>query len=136
MTKRTNRRTDKAPRPWQTKNQHKHFTKLYDDLIGSIAFKTLSPQAKNLYIELASRYKNNFSDEKFGVDCVVCPYSQLTHITLNTSSLRKYFKELEKHGFIDTKCGGLYRKCNVYHLSDRWQNYKGKNKNNIHSCTQ
>ena len=84
------------PRPWQTGQPHKHFHRLYEDLTESEAFKTLSPQAITIYVIIASQYKERFTDDKYGKDCVMCPYSRFKNITTNTSQIKKYLKELRR----------------------------------------
>lgn len=115
------------PRPWQTGQPHKHFHRLYEDLTESEAFKTLSPQAITIYVIIASQYKERFTDDKYGKDCVMCPYSRFKNITTNTSQIKKYLKELEDHGFIEIhKQGGLYRGANVYRLCSNWMSWRPK----------
>lgn len=109
-----------APQSWEIRSDTKHWTRLFDDMLISLAFLALSPNAKILYFYLKREYKGPYNKI---TDTVVLPYTQAVKLTgIRRGNLKKCFEELEHFGFIKTKqIGGLYRVTNQYTLIKNWQ---------------
>jgi len=93
------------------------FVKLDNSMTDSAAWTALSDKAIWVYIEL----KKSFDTRKGGNNHLVLPYSKvLWRMNLHTFSIK--IEELIHYGFIDIReRGGLYRRPNVYALSERWK---------------
>jgi len=93
------------------------FVKLDNSMTDSAAWTALSDKAIWVYIEL----KKSFDTRKGGNNHLVLPYSKVSwRMNLHTFSIK--IKELIHYGFIDIReRGGLYRRPNVYALSERWK---------------
>lgn len=108
------------PQFWETNSGRGHWTRLYDDMVESPAFKFLTPEAKILYFFLKKEYKGAYNDLK---DTVVFPYTQAVDFTgIRKGNIRKHLEELGKFGFISVKSnGGLYRVPNQYTFTKEWK---------------
>ena len=92
------------------------FVPLSYKLIDSPAWKELSGNAQSVYIKLM-RQRNGFNDRNLKL-----PYSQ---VKLSPATTAKTLRRLEVVGLIDVvQHGGLFQKCSVYALSERWRTYK------------
>ena len=118
------RKKSKAKRDvqaWETPNASGHFTRLFDDLLNSEAFKRLSAQAKLVYILMRQEYKG----EGYTGNKVKCPYSKIETYRIGRKSISKGIQELIEAGFIEiVEQGGLYHRPSVYKFSSRWYTEK------------
>jgi hypothetical protein len=96
----------------------RHFTIIYDDLLKSQAFKNLNNSSRVSLLLIKSQVVREGQTE------VKLPYSDIEgYMDRNTFSNSTL--QLKEFGFIDISSeGGLYRKTNVYKLSDRWREIK------------
>lgn len=109
------------PQLWEFKSDNRHWVRLYHDMLDSPAFKTLTPEAKLIYLYLKKEYKGiAFNEIK---DTVICPYSTISESTgIRRGNIYKRLLELEKFGFISiSKSGGLYRQTNHYKFIQNWK---------------
>lgn len=99
----------------------KPFVRLFNELIESKAWRELSCYARTIYIEI--RYKYNGRNDKN------LSYTYREGIKIMArNSFAKALKELVNNGLIDIiRSGGLYRKNNIFGLSDRWKFYGQEN---------
>ena len=113
------------PQPWETKGDTKRWIRLYDDMIKSPAFLSLSPYAKLLYIYIKGKHKGVYNEIK---DTVIFPYTQAAQFTgIRKGNIKKLIDELENFGFIKTsQVGGLYRVTNHYTLINGWHDIDDK----------
>jgi len=94
------------------------FVKLENSMTNSAAWTALSDKAIWVYIEL----KKSFDYRKGGNSHLVLPYSKVSW-RMNCRTYSQKIQELTRYGFIDIKeRGGLYKRPNVYALSERWRN--------------
>ena len=92
------------------------FVPLSYKLIDSPAWNELSGNAQSVYIKLM-RQRNGFNDRNLKL-----PYSQ---VKLSPATTAKALRHLEAVGLIDVvQHGGLFQKCSIYALSERWRVYK------------
>ncbi len=92
------------------------FVPLPYKLIDSPTWKELSGNAKSVFIDLM-RQRNGFNDRNLKL-----PYSQ---VKLSPATAAKAIRHLVAVGLIDiVQHGGLFQKCSVYALSERWRIYK------------
>ena len=92
------------------------FVPLSYKLIDSSAWKELSGNARSVFIDLM-RQRNGFNDRNLKL-----PYSQ---VKLSPATMAKTIRQLAAVGLIDiVQHGGLFQKCSVYALSERWRVYK------------
>lgn len=108
------------PQFWETNSGRGHWTRLFDDMVETPAFKSLTPEAKILYFFLKKEYKGAYNDTK---DTVILPYTQAVDLTgIRKGNIRKHIDELERFGFISVKSnGGLYRSPNEYTFMKEWK---------------
>jgi DNA-binding MarR family transcriptional regulator len=109
-----------TPQIWETSNSKSNWTRIYDDMILSPAYKKLTPQAKLIYFFLKREYKGSYNDSK---DTVKLPYTQMAEFTgIRKNNIKNHLDELEALGFISiSKAGGLYREINIYKFVPDWQ---------------
>lgn len=93
------------------------FVKLDNSMTDTAAWTALSDKAIWVYIEL----KKSFDTRKGGNNHLVLPYSKVSwRMNFHTFSIK--IEELIHYGFIDIReRGGLYRRPNIYALSERWK---------------
>lgn len=92
--------------------------RLYFYMLESKAWNSLSPSSHDLYIKIRKEHKGRSENR------LKLPYSQSGQSPATTA---RCLKELEKSGFIDViQHGGLFHKCNVYALSERWKETQEK----------
>jgi len=103
------------------KNRYPPFVMLPNELINSKAWKELSCYARVVYIEIKHKY-NGKNDDNLS-------YTYREGIEIMSSKrLTKALGELVNNGLIDVvRSGGLYRKCTIFGLSDRWKSYDQEN---------
>lgn len=111
-----------------------YFGTIYDGMLQSKAYKSLSIGAKQFYTYCrvqsqsthgkrclymhGKEFNDTYSENDF-----VFPASHLALYGLDRSNAFKYFKELEQAGFIDKKEKNKHiQKVNVYSFSNRWKN--------------
>jgi len=103
------------------KKRYPPFVMLPNKMIDSKAWKELSCYARTVYIEIKRRY-NGKNDSNLS-------YTYREGIKIMTRNrFSKALKELVNNGLIDIiRSGGLYRKSNIFGLSDRWKFYDQEN---------
>ena len=103
------------------KKRYPPFVMLPNKMIDSEAWQGLSCYARAIYIEIRRRY--NGSNE----DNLSYTYREASKI-MYKRTFTKALKELVSNGLIDIiRSGGLYRKSNIFGLSDRWKLYGQEN---------
>ena len=103
------------------KNRYSSFVMLTNELINSKAWKELSCYARAVYIEIKHKY-NGKNDGNLSYT-----YREASEI-MHTDTFTKALRELVNNGLIDIiRSGGLYRKSNIFGLSDRWKSYDQEN---------
>jgi len=103
------------------RNRHPPFVMLTNELIDSKAWKELSCYARTVYIEIKRRY-NGKNDGNLSYT-----YREASKI-MHRLTFTKALRELVNNGLIDIiRSGGLYKKCNIFGLSDRWKFYGQEN---------
>ena len=112
-----NRKKQQAPPGFLTPsgNSHEHHIRLYDNMLNSPAWRSLSNGARTLYITILSQYKGVYSG-----DTVICPYSYMEEHGIRRGSIPKWLDELKEKGFIKIQGGGLYKQPNHYELIKDW----------------
>jgi len=93
-----------------------HYVMLFDDLLDSPAYISLSSSAKVTYTILMQEYKGEFTGSK-----VICPYSTFEKKGMRANTLSTALLQLEVFGFIKVDRGGLEHRPNIYHLVDDWK---------------
>lgn len=112
------------PRPFETTSKST-YTRIYDDMLMSDAFRSLGNPARFVYLLLKSEYKGNYTG-----NTVTCPYSTMKPYGMNTKTIKRALLELEEKGFIEIEYGtrqfdgNLRRDRNKYTFSDKWKEYK------------
>ncbi len=92
------------------------YVKLENSMTDTAAWTSLSFKAVWVYIEL----KKKFTYEH-GFSRLVLPYSEIKW-KMSPSTFSKAIQELVHYGFIRfVEHGGLYRRPNVFALSERWK---------------
>ncbi len=93
------------------------FVRLLNELIDSKAWKELSCYARTVYIEIHRKYNGRNNGN------LSYTYREARKI-MSSKRFTKALKELVNNGLIDViRSGGLYRKPNIFGLSDRWKFY-------------
>jgi len=97
------------------------FVRIFHELIDSKAWKELSCYARTVYIEIYRKYNGSNNGN--------LSYTYREGIKIMTRNrFSKALKELVNNGLIDIiRSGGLYRKNNIFGLSDRWKSYGQEN---------
>lgn len=118
------KRSQYEPQAWETVKGKGHWTRLYDDLLDSPAFMTLTPEAKILYFYMKRQYDGPYNKEK---DTIIFPYNHaVNNIGIRKGNIRSCINELEQFGFIKTtRGGGLYREPSRYTFIMGWKNIDG-----------
>lgn len=117
-----------APECFETSKPSEHYTRFYDSMIDSVAYKKLSSSARTVLMILKRQYKGNFSG-----DTVICRYLDIQEYGMNTRTIKRALCDLEEKGFIKitygTKqsSGNLHRTPNEYKFISDWQKYPSKN---------
>lgn len=62
------KRNKEPPQKWECISGHEHFTRLFDSLIHSPAYRVLSPVAAKTLVILKSEYKGNYTGNN-----IICP---------------------------------------------------------------
>lgn len=103
------------------KKRYPPFVMLPNKMIDSKAWQELSCYARAVYIEIRRRYNGSNEDN---LSYTYREASKIMHI----DTFAKALKELVNNGLIDIiRSGGLYRKSNIFGLSDRWKFYDQEN---------
>jgi hypothetical protein len=98
---------------------HKHYIVLFDDLLNSPAYISLSSPAKEAYTILLQEYKGPYTGPN-----VICPYSTFQSKGMRAATLSRALLELETFGFISYESGGLGHRPSKYHFKDEWKKIK------------
>lgn len=94
------------------------FIPILKHMIKSPAFKALSNPARVAYLLLKAQINSHDQQE------IIFPYSHAMEY-MEKRTFSAALKQLIKMGFIEkTQFGGLYRRTNVYKLSDQWRTYQ------------
>lgn len=97
-----------------------HHVSLFDEMIDSPAYISLSNGAKFIYTLIIKEYKGIFTGNK-----VKCPYSEMKKHNVRSQSISGWLKELEALGFIRIEShGGMYKIPNEYRLINDWMKFK------------
>lgn len=114
-----NKKTYQPPPKFLTPsgNNHEHHICLYDSMLNSYSWRSLSNGARSLYLIILSQYKGKYTG-----DTVICPYSYMQKHGIRRGSIPKWSKELQEKGFIKIAGGGLYKQPNQYKLIGEWFN--------------
>jgi len=98
------------------KGNSESFVKLENEMTDSAAWTALSDSAVWLYIEFMKQFKYETEFSR-----LILPFSKVSW-RMSRGTFYKKIKELIKYGFIRiVSQGGLYKKPNVYALSNRWE---------------
>jgi len=95
---------------------HTHYVVMFDDLLNSPAYVSLSASAKEAYTILLQEYKGPYTGPK-----VICPYATFEAKGMRTGTLPRALVELEIFGFITYESGGLGHRPSIYHFSGEWK---------------
>lgn len=113
-------------------------TRIYESMLISQAFTSLTPKQQILYIYAKAQYYGKAKpateykelglyqdDTYFFLSLKMVKayglYSDSTH-----SNFYKDMKALEEHGLIKKVCGGQYKKKSIYQYSSEWQSWGTK----------
>jgi len=97
------------------------FIRLFNKLIDSKAWQELSCHARTVYIEIHRKYNGSNNDN------LSYTYREASKI-MYKRTFTKALRELVNNGLIDIiRSGGLYRKSNIFGLSERWKSYGQEN---------
>lgn len=112
------------PDRWETPVSNNHYTRLYDLMLTSDAWKDLSHSARSLYPLLKMQYRGNNSGRT-----IQCPYSYLKEYGMNSTTIKNAIRDLEEHGFIKCVPGvhitkNLHRQPNEYEFISDWIDWK------------
>ena len=119
------RKSKNSCEPFEAVNGHEHFTRLYDSMLESSAYRSLSHAARTVYIELKKQYKGSYTG-----DTVICPYKVFQEYGMNTVTIKNALCDLEEKGFIEVIQGtpqaqgcNIRRQANQYRFTSAWKNY-------------
>ena len=103
------------------KKRYPPFIMIPKKMIDSKAWQGLSCYARAVYIEIKRKYNGSNKDN--------LSYTYREGIKIMARNrFAKALKELVNNGLIDIiRSGGLYRKSNIFGLSDRWKFYGQEN---------
>ena len=111
-----------------------HYGTLYESMLKSSAYKSLSIGAKQFYTmcrvqaktsrATASLYKHGQAFNRlYNKNDFVFPSTQLEEYGIKRQNAHTYFKELIEKGFITVKENNQKQRIiNVYSFSDKWKN--------------
>lgn len=86
-------------------------------IVNSGSWRKLSVYAKVAFIHIAIKYQGNNKRD------LSLTYKEAKQL-MSEHRFNKSIDELVKFGFIDIiRSGGIWRKCNIYGLSERWRLY-------------
>ena len=103
------------------RNKYPPFVMLPNKMIDSKAWQELSCYARTVYIEIKRRY-NGKNDGNLSYT-----YREGIKI-MSKKRFTKALKELLNNGLIDIiRSGGLFNRCSIFGLSDRWKFYGQEN---------
>ena len=116
------------PERWETPISDDHFTRLYDHMMKSEAWKDLKHSSRSVYTLLKMQYKGNYTGH-----IIKCPYSYFQDYGMSTTTIKNAVRDLEEHGFIRCKVGtlvtkNLHRQPNEYEFSSDWIEWKSDGK--------
>lgn len=132
------------PMPWEVIQNGKGdiHCRIYNQVLKSKAYKTLTPNAKNLYaICKAQEFGRKWFPSGYKLPSNLTEREKRAYFTMNKNkwldeygfakydgAFYKAMKELIIHGFVDCVYQGkIYKQANVYRLSTRWQQYDNEN---------
>ena len=105
-------------KPIENKEIPAGFAMITNEVILSPAFMELTNTARTAFLLLRAQVKKKGQSE------VIYPFSQALDY-MERRSFSKAIKQLIEVGFIDKKqSGGLFRRTNIYHFSERWRAFK------------
>lgn len=121
MSNRNNKNSRYAPKPFETFSGDNTYTRIFSGMMKSIAYKSLSLQARELYRILKSEYKGEINDKRFQKpNTVICPYDKMIEQGFRRGSIARYLNELELMGFIKSESGG-FNNASRYILIEDWK---------------
>jgi len=99
------------------KRKSKPFVQIFNEMLGSKAYKQLSHAAFRAYVHIRSKYNgNNGNDLSY-------TYQEAAEI-MDRHTYAKALLQLTALGFLDLVRGGrLEKQCNIFALSERWRDY-------------
>lgn len=116
------------PESFETAKPNGHYSRMYDDMVDSTAFKALSSSARTVLIVLKRQFKGNYTG-----NTIRCPYKDIQAYGLNSTTIKRALSDLEQKGFIKIERGArqtadknLYRQPNEYTFIDAWKNYSAE----------
>ena len=113
---------------FETPVKGEHFTRLYDTMLKSDAWKDLNHASRSVYLILKMQYKGDYTG-----NTVMCPYKVFQEYGMNTSTVKKAITDLTEHGFIRCDNGivvyhegskTLHRTPNEYTFVSEWIKWK------------
>lgn len=104
------------PQKWESISDHERFVRIFESMINSPAFKTLTPVATKIYFILKNEYRGNYT-----MNNVKCPYSTMIDNGISRNSIPPALRLLEALGFITIESGSIMRQPSVFHFSDKWK---------------
>lgn len=66
------KRNKEPPQRWECVNEHEHFTRFFDSLIHSPAYRVLAPVSAKILLVFKSEYKGNYTGNN-----IICPYAHI-----------------------------------------------------------
>lgn len=106
-------------RPFEGKKVNDRHIRITQNMMESLAWKSLKPTSVVLYLAIKLRFNGeNYNNIEF-------PYSEASKLGLSIETTKKCFSDLVSKGFIEVEsCGKFSRTANVYSLSCKWMEYK------------
>lgn len=98
---------------------HVHHVILFDDMLDSPAYLSLSAHAKEAYTILMQEYKGNYTGST-----VICPYSTFKKKGVRPNTLSRALLQLEIFGFVEIEHGGLEHQPSRYKFISKWKTLK------------
>ena len=99
------------------RKKKRHFVALDFDLLESKSWRELKPHACLAYVYIKKKFNGKNSDN------LSYTYGEASKI-MQRNTYSKVINQLVDHGLIDVvRSGGLYNRCNIFALSERWRKY-------------
>lgn len=117
------RKKSYKPHFFESTTSNEHYTRLYDSMLKSDAWKDLNHSSRSVYTILKMQYKGEYTGET-----VLCPYKDFQEYGMNTTTIKNAIKDLEEHGFIRCEhgvlvTGNLHREPNEYRFISEWKDW-------------
>ncbi len=109
-----------APQRWETPVDGT-YTRLYEYMLKSDAWKDLNHASRTVYLVLKMQYKGDLTG-----NTIKCPYKDFKRdYGMSSSTVKNAIADLENHGFIRCASGilvtkNLHREPNEYTFTDDW----------------